>query len=447
MRRIYLMVVISFLTVTLIGQHADIRNRFNSNPFIQKKNKSFAQQQKIRAEHTGKKGSHFFENLRNEQNSSRDIKQALSSIISESFEGEQWNNEDNSQFMYDLNGFNTLQTNQLWAGEWVDYDKSEQSYDPNGNLLVSTYYDWDDDNNTWVPSNEDSYTYNENGQLAVYIVAVWDANAWEEYIKSEFEYDGNGKLTEEIIYGWNAIEEEWIESWKGTYGYDGNGNMVLETSYSWNVEWMPLWKTDLTYDADKNVILEVNSSWKEANNDWEFSWKDEYTYDENGNMVALVDYEWEGDWNLSWKSEISYNNSYSIDELIMPWWWFEDDYITYRHMPITGTGYDYNAGSNDWDMSTRSTLSYAELDVTGINNPEGSSIKVYPNPATDYISFDLENGANETTVELYDLQGRLVLRQTVSAKTKIKVGHLNRGQYVYKIQHNDKSFGDKVIIE
>ena len=62
-----------------------------------------------------------------------------------------------------------------------------------------------------------------------------------------------------------------------------------------------------------------------------------------------------------------------------------------------------------------------------------SPIKVYPNPTSDIITFDLKGNYRILDFELVDLAGHIVLRQEVSGHEEISTSHLPKGVYGYRL--------------
>ncbi len=60
-------------------------------------------------------------------------------------------------------------------------------------------------------------------------------------------------------------------------------------------------------------------------------------------------------------------------------------------------------------------------------------IKVYPNPTSDIITFDLKGDYRILDFELVDLAGHIVLRQKVSGHEEISTSHLPKGVYGYRL--------------
>jgi hypothetical protein len=60
-------------------------------------------------------------------------------------------------------------------------------------------------------------------------------------------------------------------------------------------------------------------------------------------------------------------------------------------------------------------------------------VKLYPNPATTYITFDLQNGFQKgLSIQLWNFLGRKMHETTnVSEKTTIDLSEFTRGVYIY----------------
>ncbi|MFA6200571.1 MAG: T9SS type A sorting domain-containing protein [Bacteroidales bacterium] len=90
------------------------------------------------------------------------------------------------------------------------------------------------------------------------------------------------------------------------------------------------------------------------------------------------------------------------------------------------------------------------LSILNIETQEKESIKVYPNPAKDYINVDIEctNFNNASSIELFDMQGRIVRKEKLKAKqgNRVDVSSLCAGAYTYNVSLNGKTISGKVIV-
>ena len=66
-------------------------------------------------------------------------------------------------------------------------------------------------------------------------------------------------------------------------------------------------------------------------------------------------------------------------------------------------------------------------------------VKLYPNPATTYITFDLQGTHQKgMSIQIYHMLGkRMYDAQNVSEKTTVNLGDYNRGVYIYHLKDNN----------
>lgn len=74
-----------------------------------------------------------------------------------------------------------------------------------------------------------------------------------------------------------------------------------------------------------------------------------------------------------------------------------------------------------------------------IANNTITSLSVYPNPATEFVTFSVElNNASVATVKVMDLAGRVITTQTLeNNKVDVNVAHLAAGTYMYEVVAGD----------
>ncbi|MCF8231000.1 MAG: T9SS type A sorting domain-containing protein [Bacteroidales bacterium] len=94
---------------------------------------------------------------------------------------------------------------------------------------------------------------------------------------------------------------------------------------------------------------------------------------------------------------------------------------------------------------------YSDTTTTTSTNPlkEGSSdIKVYPNPASEKVNYDIANvEATVTAVKLTDMSGKVVINQPKAADKKhLDISHLPEGVYFMNFHHKEGIYRKKVVI-
>jgi len=108
--------------------------------------------------------------------------------------------------------------------------------------------------------------------------------------------------------------------------------------------------------------------------------------------------------------------------------------------------YYWNTTNSQWMQIRRSGYYYTHQNTPVISNDKKSEIKVYPNPADDYVVFDMGNMPGIARLELYDIQGRKVISVGLNDNKQIPVGHLKKGIYLYTIHYSKGMFFGKVAI-
>ena len=87
----------------------------------------------------------------------------------------------------------------------------------------------------------------------------------------------------------------------------------------------------------------------------------------------------------------------------------------------------------DNQMKCSDSSKYTVNISTGINNVKNANIKIYPNPTNNIINFEGLTKNENNTIQIFDVQGKLVIIKTITEKGTIDLSELNKGVYVIKI--------------
>jgi lysyl endopeptidase len=90
--------------------------------------------------------------------------------------------------------------------------------------------------------------------------------------------------------------------------------------------------------------------------------------------------------------------------------------------------------------------------LTGITEKENSAnmfFEMYPNPASSNVTIDLVNGLNNVSVELVDIQGRLIAsyNNVAGALMKVDLSSVSNGVYFIKVNSEGTIQTEKLIVE
>jgi hypothetical protein len=88
--------------------------------------------------------------------------------------------------------------------------------------------------------------------------------------------------------------------------------------------------------------------------------------------------------------------------------------------------------------------------VTGIINltKQTTEVKVYPNPVSDFVKFEVENAEKNLEVSIYDNSGRRVEQVNFSGNsTEVNLSSFAPGIYTYKLTGENNLFGSGSFIK
>jgi len=340
------------------------------------------------------------------------------------------------------------------SSEWDEYAKNEYTYDTHENLLLGVAYNWNNDISQWLPNVKSEFIFNSSQTLATYIYSEWiiASNQWRYVIKDEYTYDLNGNEILVMHYQW-AMDgsNEWIEYSKHENTFDANGNLVVHTSYEWNFLtsiWNANHETEFVYNANNEIITTIYSTWDQDSNQWNKTSKLDYTYDENGNPMVESFSLWDQNsnvWAYSGKSEYDFNYNYVISELLLPdTWMFTQDYPDEVLNMLTSIN-SFGFIDNNWLNTQEEIYYYTEIGV-GINETDENEVTVFPLPANEFIIFNISKNTLPFSVEIFDIQGKLVLKQTIKNNEQLFIKHLKSGVYMFELSTKGDTYRGKVII-
>lgn len=334
--------------------------------------------------------------------------QILDSMIYELWEStsNQWILDEKTWYSYSDEENSITEYNFYWdenTSQWFEYLKFESTYDAYGNMTLFIAYSWDETASQWlvVEQHKNEITRDANDSIILNIDQVWDESnsQWVNSEKYEYTNDDNGNKILLMYYEWDETESQWVNTYKAEYTYDGNGNNNSIIVYWWDEsgsQWLLNEKYEYTYDDNRDNILSIYYEWDVTESLWVNYYKEQYTYDENGNILSYASHEWSG---------------------------------------------------SQWDAYDKETFYYSGQVPTLNPDIAENHISVYPNPAYEYVIFDLEKASESATVELFSVDGKKVLEQKLSENRQISVSSLPKGLYMYKVSNSGNSYTGKLLIE
>jgi subtilisin family serine protease len=122
----------------------------------------------------------------------------------------------------------------------------------------------------------------------------------------------------------------------------------------------------------------------------------------------------------------------------------DDNCIAKVYGCMDSTALNYNPLANT--PSTTDTCVYA-TEVGLIDIIPNNILKVFPNPASDKVNFQLTFGFGIKSIMILDLQGRTVLTDTFTSKNYVwNCNLVARGVYFYKVSIGSRTYNGKIIL-
>lgn len=416
-------------------------------------------------------------------------KQRLDSIVYEEFfyDDNLWAVAEKEEFEYDVQNnvvkWTVYGRNNI-DNSWIPYYMQENSYNEQNMLIQEISSEWDETYNIWLkvcrtdydykaglltteinycrdniylewlPVDKYKYSY-ANGKLSQILISFWDENynAWIEDEKIINQYNENSQILNHTVYNYISETKYWIKVWMYNYIYENNN--LSQMTYV-NIDYlnnasMSEWKYNYLYDINGKLVNEIYSIWGDG--DWEPVWKDENLFNNNGDIVSTTGFfrdNVSAKWVFDWKQEFSHDLSYSYEELILPEILYFGDVDFETHFNHIHTGlqeYIRNQQNSQWIDSYKMILFYSSPN-TDIQIVETGGLKVFPNPANEYVIFGINTEIHPANVEIFEIHGKKLLEYELKAGNKeISVQELKDGMYVYKVRYLGKIYLGKLIIK
>jgi hypothetical protein len=369
-----------------------------------------------------------------------------------------WANYPDSKtinMVYDINNNNLSKTEQNWSGSaWENYMKTTFSYDASNNQTSSLYQYWD--GSAWVNGDLYTNTYDAYNNITIQLYQDWITSAWENVDMATYTYDASNNNTSLFYQYWDG--SAWLNTSLTSYTYDVNNNMTGEVNQIWNgFTWVNSWQyTSINYDGNSNLISILYQLW--VNNTWNNSRQSTYTYDANNNLTGGLDKSWNGNvWVNAWQFADTYDaNNSKIKESGQRWdgsTWVNEYQRTYAYdVNNFEKSYTYKSWNNMGTKVTNGDSTYYYFHtVTGINDlfMPGKVITIYPNPATDMVTLNIDNSNNDDfKLNIYNESGELVRSKILKQnQQQINIGDLSNGIYMVVIKTKEWSKNQKLIIK
>jgi len=359
-----------------------------------------------------------------------------------------------SNYTFDGSGNMTSYSYAKWdyeANDYVFFFKVEMTYQ--NNLVVSgAMYTWDTESISWTQLSADEYTYNEQNQVVEVVTKAQSGDLWVNSYRETFSYNADGELYLTTDYNWDVMTSAWVAFNKDESSFDANGDVEVDLQSDWEVatsSWVDKYKDEYTYDSNHHMLTDVYSESYNAGISWDKFDKYEYTYDDMGEISSVITYEWGGgDWTIDAKAETVYDENYTISQLLVP-----NEYLDEYEFGHMLKEMDYFVWNKDWADDGKMLLYYSEVDVNGINPVTSKELQVYPNPSHGQFHVEISGLGQEFTMTVVDISGNIIQQEEVrnansdSFVQDFDLSKLSSGVYFIRFFNDTKRIFRKIVIE
>jgi hypothetical protein len=95
-----------------------------------------------------------------------------------------------------------------------------------------------------------------------------------------------------------------------------------------------------------------------------------------------------------------------------------------------------------------SSVIYDPKSITDINERQDSEFAVFPNPASDQVTFAWKTGYNRLNLKIFLVTGACVTDRDISSNETINLKKLPKGIYIYQLIDNKQTLkSGKLVIQ
>lgn len=372
----------------------------------------------------------------------------LASLIMQEWKDGQFNYEMGNEYIYDSEGNISKQYAYSGNDYGTTYSEGEYICDLNGNIIESGSHSTLNGIVEYDHRTKTEHTYNEQGKETEYTNYGWDneESEWKGDQKVKSIYDTDGREKQNLHYQCNELDCTWEKDGKTDYMYDNKGRKSEIIDYNWVEEEdiLSLPQTITCWgdkQGDRNKTIQKVNETMIIPSGYQKYMKTEISYDDNSRNIQKVDYKWNvysKEWLPDFKEEMHFDELHDNSLILHPYTPSNDKKTKKNH-------YKWNDSDSTWQLSSKAIYYYSGVVEQDKFPP--SDIIVSPNPAEDFVTFNVGNIGESFYVKLYDMQGKLLITRKLYAHNQLSISHLSSSTYFYQLHHDNQIHTGKIIVK
>ncbi len=344
--------------------------------------------------------------------------------------------------------------------EWMESDQTIIAKNRDSVLDYRYYLKWNKTKALWDTTSLLIYDFPyEHEQVETRMKRDVSGTSWVPYERTHDYFNNKHKSEKSLLYVWDHDLKEWERTVKTVIKYFGDDIATISDSL-WNVESsVPVLEYVELYEA---TFIKEGVSDSVKLYAWDTDKKELY-------MHTTYVKEWDDNDNMTKKTHFRFNNTTANWDTIS----MEIHAYNEEKQPILGTRYlftdnirrgksgkkyDYNENGDlnfydeytwdeatwEWNLFKRNFYYYKEPVVTLNTYISEPLIKIYPNPAQDYLH--ITNLVGQSKITVTTLHGSEILNAMVTKNsfTLNLTGHAS-GMYIVHIENSCSVFTEKVL--
>ena len=349
----------------------------------------------------------------------------------------------------------------LKVGVWRMSDSN--LYLANGSPAVTWFKYWDPFGYKFLRGKRVSYFYLENGNIEKQFTQTLDTltRKWENDLQDFYTYTTQDLMSENLVKTWDTLNLLWANSELITFFYDENDLLVNQINQEWQsgtASWINRFKVDFLYNAsglpgERFVYAWLNSPASWVNLDHTVN-----QYNEAGLLTETLNQYWDDDekkWVNSIKINYNYNSQGKRTEAIYQYW----DFLNWLNLSKYKYSYDENGNrteyvyftfddqNNVWEDYYKEASFWSEFIQNSIDESWLPLVKIFPNPASDFINLTFETEVKNAFYFLFSEDGKLLKKHSFSGNSaRINTSGFIPGTYILRISAGVQSLTQKIII-
>lgn len=197
--------------------------------------------------------------------------------------------------------------------DWIPTTKTTFIYNENGNLIEETEMRWKASIDDWNPVNKEITTFNEAGFKTSQETQLWDEAEAEWYVYEKFEQSFNeSNQKKDSIYFKHTDAEGLNPKTKVNWYYNNNNKLDSVKHYSHNgSEYVDSIKLIYFYNDDGLKEKRMHWYWYESISSWQISYKWEFSYNDQNKQTTKEKSSW--NFTLGWSPQKKINTGYNSE--------------------------------------------------------------------------------------------------------------------------------------